>query len=118
MNRQISKPLIILAGLILALQLGACTGMLLGGGNTAGRPIGSSSAGQSEASDLQIEATIRARFNASSVLDGARLSVDSVGGVVTLRGSVPAYAARDHAERLAADVNGVDRVSNQIQISR
>lgn len=117
MNRQIPKPLIILLGLSLAAQLGACTGMLLGGGNSAGRPIGST-AGRSEASDLQIEATIRARFNASGVLDGSSLSVESVGGVVTLRGSVPAYAARDHAERLAADVNGVDRVSNQIQISR
>lgn len=117
MIRQIARPLVLLAGLSLAVQLSACTGMLLGGGNSAGRPIGST-AGQSEAGDLQIEATIRARFNASSVLDGSTLSVESVGGVVTLRGSVSAYAARDHAERLAADVNGVDRVSNQIQISR
>ena len=96
------------ATLLLALQLSGCTGMMLGGGGSAGKPIGSGGGG-AEASDLQIEATIRARFS---------VSVESVGGVVTLRGAVPAYAARDHAVRLAADVEDVVRVSNQIQIRR
>ena len=103
--------------LVLALPLSACTGMLLGGGGSAGRPIGSGTEG-AQAGDLQIEATIRARFSASSVLDDSNLNVESRGGVVTLRGTVPAYAARDHAQRLASDVDGVVRVSNQIQISR
>ncbi|MEM9209271.1 MAG: BON domain-containing protein [Pseudomonadota bacterium] len=97
--------------------LAGCTGMLLGGGGSAGRPIGGASSGV-QASDLRIEATIRARFSASSVLDDARLTVQSVDGVVTLRGDVPAYPARDHAVRLATDVDGVQRVSNQIQIRR
>ncbi len=105
------------ATLLLALQLSGCTGMMLGGGGSAGKPIGSGGGG-AEASDLQIEATIRARFSASSELEGSNLSVESVGGVVTLRGAVPAYAARDHAVRLAADVEDVVRVSNQIQIRR
>ncbi len=105
------------AVVLLALPLAACTGMLLGGGGSAGRPIGSG-ADDVQAGDLQIEATIRARFSASSVLDDASLTVDSRSGVVTLRGTVPAYAARDHAMRLATDVNGVVRVSNQIRISR
>ena len=104
---------------LLAMLHCGCTSMLLGNGQPAGRPIGSESRSASTlASDQRITAIIRNRFAASEDLSDASLSIQTVDGIVTLRGSVYDFVLREEAVRLAADVPGVERVSNQIVISR
>lgn len=99
-------------------SLSGCTSMLLGsGGASAGRPIGSDSRSQSEASaDARISAVIRNRYAGDAELAAAGLQVVTVRGVVSLQGTVPAFAQRDRAVRLARDVDGVVRVQNQLVV--
>jgi len=93
--------------------------MLLGGGGSAGGSIGEDSRSSiSRDQDRQITTTIRGRYAASEALQAAALRVSTVRGVVTLQGDVDDYALRSQAVRLATDVAGVVRVSNQIRISR
>ena len=104
--------------LLAAFQFG-CTAMMLGGGQSAGRPIGTDGRSTTAVvSDQRITAIIRNRYVADDELSEQRISIVTVQGVVTLRGSVDSYPLRDRAVRLAADVPGVTRVTNQIAISR
>ena len=104
---------------VLAVALGGCTGMMLGGGQSAGRPIGQDTRSASAlASDQRISATITNRFAVDDELGRQRISVDTVRGVVTLRGAVDDYLLRERAARLARDVAGVVRVNNQIALQR
>ena len=104
---------------VIAMFLSGCTSMLLGNGQSAGRPIGTESRSAATlATDQRITAIIRNRFEADEDLSGASLSIRTVDGVVTLRGSVYDFVLRDRAVRLARDVPGVERVSNQIVIGR
>ena len=98
--------------------LTGCTSMLLGGsGTSAGRPIGQDTRGSATvAQDSQITAVVKRRFAMDKSLAGAALSVQTRQGVVTLRGTLGAYEQRDLAVRLAADVEGVQRVQNQIAV--
>lgn len=105
--------------LICLIASGGCSSMFLGGGSTAGRPIGDAGASaRPEASDQRIIEIIEGRYAADSELSASGLSVSSVGGVVTLRGQVNDYALRDRAVSLARDVAGVGRVINQVGIKR
>ena len=115
MNRR--RPVSFL--LVAAALLSGCTGMMLGGGGSAGRPIGQDTrSSQALASDQRITAIIRNRIAIDAELDGQELSVETMRGVVTLRGAVDEYALRERAARLARDVDGVLRVSNQIALRR
>ena len=98
--------------------LSGCTSMLVGGsGASAGRPIGQDNRSASNvARDNRITAAIRARFAADAELGNASLNVDTRQGVVTLRGTLPAFDQRDRAVRLARDVEGVVRVQNQVRV--
>lgn len=108
----------IAAALALVLLAG-CTSMMLGGGQSSGRPIGSDSRTQTaQASDLRITAIVRNRINYDDELGGQDIRIDTLRGVVTLRGSVESYTQRDRAGRLAMDVPDVERVVNQLAIVR
>lgn len=108
-------PVLLVAAAILC----GCTGMLLGSGGSAGRPIGHDTrSGTALASDQRITSVIRNRFAVDAELDAQGLSVETMRGVVTLRGAVDDYALRERAARLARDVDGVLRVSNQIALRR
>lgn len=66
------------------------------------------------------DATITASVNAELAKDGdlsaLRIDVDTVGGKVLLQGTAPSSEARERATRLAADVQGVRSVDNQLEI--
>lgn len=114
-NRRRRVPVLLVA----AALLGGCTGMMLGGGGSAGSPIGQDTrSGPALASDQRITSVIRNRFAIDAELDDQDLSVETMRGVVTLRGAVDDYALRERAARLARDVDGVLRVSNQIALRR
>ncbi len=109
------------AGLCAVALLSGCSAMMLGGGGSAGRPIGGDSsapAASSSASDLRVTAIVRNHLNYDDELAGHRIRIDTRDGVVTLRGSVASFEQRDRAGRLAADVADVDRVVNQLTIER
>ena len=109
---------LIFAMLVAIAGLSGCTSMLVGGsGASAGRPIGQDNRSASNvARDNRITAAVRARFAADAELGNASLNVDTRQGVVTLRGTLPAFDQRDRAVRLAGDVEGVVRVQNQVRV--
>jgi hypothetical protein len=69
-------------------------------------------------SDQQISSEIQNRFNQDSGLQGKQLSVQAANGVVTLDGTVDNQNERDGAARLAASVEGVKTVVNNLQVGQ
>lgn len=66
--------------------------------------------------DMFITADTKARLLADSKTPALEINVDTMGGVVTLFGSVPSKEARAAAEADAHKVSGVKRVVNELQI--
>ncbi len=72
-------------------------------------------AGQS-AEDAAVARAVKAQLAADKSATLTRIDVDSNQGVVALNGVVDTPAERARAERLARQVNGVDRVVNNLQV--
>jgi hypothetical protein len=66
--------------------------------------------------DAQVSSDIQSKFNQDSGLQGKPLNVQAANGVVTLDGTVDNAVERDAAGRLAASVDGVKTVVNNLQI--
>jgi hyperosmotically inducible periplasmic protein len=69
------------------------------------------------ASDAQITAQVRAGLEAAQDLRGARIDVDTQGGVVTLSGSVPSAAVKARASEIAKGVRDVRSVNDQLTMT-
>ncbi len=67
------------------------------------------------------DATLTAKVKAKMIADGrvsaTRVNVESVEGVVTLKGEVPTPQEKTAAEDIAKTVEGVKRVSNEITVN-
>ncbi len=66
--------------------------------------------------DSQVSNEIQSKFSQDSGLQGKQLTVQSANGVVTLDGTVDNQNERDAAARLAASVDGVKTVVNNLQV--
>jgi BON domain len=66
--------------------------------------------------DAQVTSDIQGKFNQDSGLQGKQLNIQAANGVVTLDGAVDNAIERDAAGRLAASVDGVKTVVNNLQI--
>ena len=67
-------------------------------------------------SDEWIEGRVSGAFAYNSGLDSSDISVDSTGGAVVLKGSVPTMVERDFAETVAKATDGVTTVNNQLTV--
>lgn len=66
--------------------------------------------------DAAITATVKAELARDSELSALSINVETTEGRVALRGTAPNSVARDRATRLAAAVEGVRKVENQLTL--
>ena len=69
-------------------------------------------------SDASITTAIKSKFLADPNVSGLKIDVDTTGGVVTLRGTVPNAAEKTRAMRLAKETDGVKNVRDQIKVAQ
>jgi osmotically-inducible protein OsmY len=65
----------------------------------------------------EVKQKIEEALKRSAELDASRITVETVGSKVTLKGTVRSWAERTEAERAAWQAPGVTTVENQIAIS-
>ena len=70
-----------------------------------------------KAKDMRITTAVNAELARDPKLSALRINVDTVDGHVTLRGTAPDAAARDHATTLANAISGVTAVDNQLSVA-
>jgi hyperosmotically inducible periplasmic protein len=99
--------------------LSGCIPLAVGGAAAAGYYIGKDEREPAViASDTRITAAVRTRLLGDKYVEGLSIAVETYEGVVTLRGEVGTSLPREQAERLAAGVEGVKSVRNEIKIVR
>jgi len=83
-------------------------------GHRMGETVGEAGGG---VSDSVITTKVKTQLENDAAVVGRDVHVDTVNGVVTLRGQVPSAAARAHARDAARGVRGVTRVVDDLRIS-
>ena len=102
--------------LISGITLSACSGLMMSGGSASGKKVEKDRSSVSQTSNSVISDRVLAKYAADPVIGELALSVSTAGGMVTLSGSAPTYAARETAEKLAMATDGVKAVDNQITV--
>lgn len=101
------------------LGLSGCVPLAIGGAAAGGYYLGKDEREPAVvASDGRITTAVKSRLIADKYVDGLRISVETYEGVVTLRGEVTSSLPREQAGRVAAGVDGVKSVRNEIKVVR
>lgn len=66
--------------------------------------------------DAAITTALKVKFVADADLKALDISVDTVGGVVTLTGMAPSATAKNRATEIARTVDGVSNVNNNLTV--
>ncbi len=99
-----------------AFLLSGCTAMMVGGGSSTSTTAASSSETH-RASDAAIRAEVRNRLASHPEIGAFDVNVSVSDAVVLLSGEVQSYAAREAAEKIAMNTDGVDSVENGIKVN-
>jgi hyperosmotically inducible protein len=103
--------------LLSLLAMSGCTALVVGGAGVVGYQLGKDERPPSVVtSDSAITTRIKGKYAADDVVSVFSISVRTYEGTVTLSGTVGSILARDRAESLARETNGVNMVNNQITI--
>ncbi len=97
--------------------LSGCAAVIIGGAVAGGYYVGKDdrTAGQI-AEDGTITASIKTKLIGDKYVKAFDVNVDTYENVVTLTGDVTTYVSREQAETIAADVEGVKEVKNQLRV--
>ncbi len=68
------------------------------------------------AKDTTITGKVKAALARDRSVSGSGIHVDTVAGIVTLKGSVPSPEMAQHAAKLAEQTEGVKSVNNQLMV--
>ena len=68
--------------------------------------------------DAAVTTAVKAKLAKDKIKTLVRVSVDTVGGVVTLTGTVESASQKKHAEEVSRGVKGVSKVVNNLQIAQ
>jgi hypothetical protein len=66
--------------------------------------------------DSTVTAKVKTKLAADTQTSAIKIGVDTIGGVVTLSGTVPTDTEKNKAEELAKNTDGVKRVVNKISV--
>ncbi len=106
--------------LVIAVAAIGCSGcwvVAVGGAAAAGYYVGKDERPPEViADDARITSSIKTRLVGDKYVDALAVNVDTYEGAVTLRGEVTNTIARDQAGRLAAGVDGVKSVNNELKV--
>lgn len=113
------KALTAMFSVLAFLSVSGCVPLVIGGAAAGGYYLGKDERPAAViAEDSRITTAVKARLIGDRYVDGLRISVETYEGVVTLAGEVSSTVPRDQAERVAAGVEGVKSVRNEIKIVR
>jgi hyperosmotically inducible protein len=103
--------------LVAALGCSGCWAVAVGGAAAAGYYVGKDDRpAEVIADDARITSTIKTRLVADKYVDALSVNVDTYEGEVRLTGQVTNTIARDQAGRIAAGVDGVKSVGNELKV--
>jgi hyperosmotically inducible protein len=106
----------ILVILLSGITLSGCSGLIIGGGSAGSTTVQKDTSAQSQAGNSLLSERVMAKLAADPMVSKLGLDVRASGGMVTLSGKVPTYAARETAEKLAMATDGVKAVDNRITV--
>ena len=117
MNRtsleKLLRPLVVCAGVAV---LCALVALAQDAGAAGGQSQGHPAAQQGPRSDGQIEMDVVHALDAAAALKNDLITAATIQGEVTLSGTVATEASRQLAESIAAHVNGVTKVHNNLKV--
>jgi osmotically-inducible protein OsmY len=98
--------------------MGAALLGLVATGCERDEPYGAADTNAQPANDMAVASLVERRIqNEMAGPESSNIDVQVADGVATLTGSVPDESAKEKAEDVAEDVDGVDRVENQIVVA-
>ena len=102
--------------LLVAIIMSGCSGLMMTGASSSSTVEKDRPSQSQQSSDSAITARVKSRYAADSLLGSSDIAVRTSGAKVTLSGTVASYAAREEAEKIAINADGVKAVDNQINV--
>jgi osmotically-inducible protein OsmY len=119
-NKRFTALPVAVTAIVAAFTLVACDDEVAAPRIAAVAPVASAASQQDiraqAAQDAALSRTIEARLKDDAGLDVSKIDIDISKGRVVLRGVVPAPEARQQAELLAKNVQGVVSVNNMLSV--